>query len=235
MTVTPARLPVIIKLLDKEYFRPRWAPRYEPVEELVYTILSQNTSDVNSERAIASLKARFPDWKDLADADEADIAAAIRSGGLADTKAAYIKQTLSGLLAEHGDLSLSFLERMEDDAAIAYLTRFSGVGIKTASCVLLFAFGRPVMPVDTHVYRVSKRLDFIAEDTTREQAHKLLTAITPAEDIFSFHINLISHGRKICKAGRPLCNQCVIEPLCPSSLAYEEIWGPGEEGSGEGS
>lgn len=232
MIVTPARLPVIIKLLDKEYFRPRWAPRYEPVEELVYTILSQNTSDVNSERALASLRSRFPDWGELAAADEAEIAAVIRSGGLAETKAGYIRQTLSGLLEEQGDLTLSFLERMDDDEAIAYLTQFNGVGVKTASCVLLFAFGRPVMPVDTHVHRVSKRLDFIAEETTREQAHKLLTAIVPDEDIFSFHINLVTHGRKVCKAGRPLCTECVIEALCPSSLAYEEIWGPGEAGNG---
>ncbi len=225
MIVTPARLPVIIKLLDKEYFRPRWAPRYEPVEELVYTILSQNTSDVNSERALASLKAAFPRWRDLAAADEADIAAAIRHGGLADTKAAYIRHTLSGLLDEQGDLSLSFLRDMDDAEAISYLTRFNGVGVKTASCVLLFAFGRSVMPVDTHVYRVSLRLDFIGEDTSRDEAHRLLKAITPPEDIFSFHINLVSHGRKICKAGRPLCGECVIEALCPASLAYEEIWG----------
>lgn len=227
MVVTPARLPVIIKLLNKEYFRPRWAPRYEPVEELVYTILSQNTSDVNSERALAALKSRFPSWNRLAVADEAAVAAAIRSGGLADTKAAFIKQTLSGLLEDQGELTLSFLEGMDDGEAISYLTRFKGVGMKTASCVLLFAFGRPVMPVDTHVYRVSRRLDFISEDTTREQAHRLLTAITPDEDIFSFHINLVTHGRRICKAGKPLCTDCVIEALCPSSLAYEEIWGPG--------
>lgn len=228
MVVTPARLPVIIKLLDKEYFRPRWAPRYPPVEELVYTILSQNTSDTNSERALASLKQSFPRWEQLASAEEVDIAAAIIHGGLADTKARYIKQTLAGLMEEHGDLTLDFLKDMSDSEGIEYLTRFNGVGIKTASCVLLFAYGRPVMPVDTHVYRVSMRLDFIGEGTTRDQAHSLLTAITPPDDIFSFHINLVTHGRKICKAGRPLCTECVIEPLCPSSLAYEEIWGEEE-------
>lgn len=230
MVVTPARLPVIIKLLDKEYFRPRWAPRYEPVEELVYTILSQNTSDVNSERALASLKARFPSWRGLAGADETEIASAIRSGGLADTKAGYIKQTLNGLLDEQGDLGLAFLNDMDDEEAVAYLTRFKGVGVKTAACVLLFALGRPVMPVDTHVYRVSLRLDFIGEGTTAEAAQQLLTAITPPDDIYSFHINLVSHGRKVCKAGRPLCTECVIEALCPSSLAYEEIWGRQDSG-----
>lgn len=229
MTVTPARLPVIIKLLDKEYFRPRWAPRYEPVEELVYTILSQNTSDVNSERALASLKKKFPSWEELAAASRSDIAKSIRAGGLADTKSVYIKDVINGLLEEHGGLDLEFLRLMEDGEAVEYLTRFNGVGIKTASCVLLFAFGRPVMPVDTHVYRVSTRLDFIGEGTSREAAHRLLTAITPDEDIFSFHINLVAHGRRVCGARRPRCTECVIEPLCPSSLAYEEIWGRGKE------
>jgi endonuclease-3 len=225
MVVTPARLPVIIRLLDEEYFRPRWAPRYQPVEELVYTILSQNTSDVNSERALKQLKARFPSWEQVAAAAPEDIAGAIRSGGLADAKSLYIKETLTSLLAEHGNLSLDFLKNMDDNEAIAYLTRFKGVGTKTAACVLLFAFGRPVMPVDTHVYRVTMRLDFIYEGISRDQAHKLLTTITPPDDIYSFHINLVTHGRRVCKAGRPLCTRCVIEPLCPSSLAYEEIWG----------
>lgn len=224
MAVTPARLPVIVRLLDQEYFRPRWAPRFEPVEELVYTILSQNTSDSNSERALQQLKERFPTWEEVAAAPPAAVADAIRHGGLAETKSRFITETLGALLEEQGDLSLDFIKGMTDEQAIGYLTRFRGVGLKTASCVLLFAFGRPVMPVDTHVYRVSLRLDFIGEGTSREQAHALLTAITPPEDIFSFHINLIAHGRRVCKAGRPLCTECVIEPLCPSSLAWEEIW-----------
>ncbi len=227
--VTPARLPVIVGLLDREYFRPRWAPRFQPVEELVYTILSQNPSDTNSEGALRSLEEAFPTWEEVAAAPAAEIAAAIRHGGLAESKSAYIKQVLTALLEEHGDLSLSFIENMSDEEAMSYLTRFRGVGPKTAACVLLFAFGRPVMPVDTHVYRVSRRLDFIGEDMSREQAQRLLTAIVPPEDIFSLHINLVAHGRQVCKAGRPRCTECVIEPLCPSSLAYEEIWGRGEE------
>ncbi len=232
MVVIPARLPVIIRLLDEEYFRPRFSPRYEPVEELVYTILSQNTSDTNSERALTSLRSRYPTWEQVAAADVRDIAAAIRHGGLADTKSVYIKESLNRLLDEQGDLSMDFLERMDDSEAIEYLTRLRGVGLKTASCVLLFALGRPVMPVDTHVHRVSRRLDFIGEDTGRDEAHRILTAITPPEDIFAFHINLVTHGRRTCKAGRPLCGECVVEPLCPSSLAWEEIWG--DEGKGAG-
>lgn len=223
MAVTPARLPVIIRFLDQEYWRPRWAPRYEPVEELVYTILSQNTNDVNSERALASLRAEYPTWEEVAAAPEPGIAAAIKTGGLADAKAKYIKGVLQGLLAEHGDLKMAFLAEMDDREAIAYLTRFTGVGIKTAACVLMFALGRPVMPVDTHVFRVCKRLDFLPEDASREEAHHILNAIVPPDDKYSFHINIVTHGRRVCIAGRPRCDRCVIEPLCPASwLGIEE-------------
>ena len=216
--VVPARLPLIIRFLDEEYFRPRWAPRYPPVEELVFTILSQNTNDINAGRALESLKKKYPDWGQVARAREKSIAAAIRSGGLADTKARYIKTALSGILAGHGDLMLGFLEQMDDRAAIEYLTGFPGVGVKTASCVLMFALGRKVMPVDTHVFRLCGRLDFLPEDATRESAHAILNAIVPDNDKFSFHINLVLHGRKVCKAIRPRCGECVIEPFCPSAI-----------------
>lgn len=215
MAVTPARLPVVIRILDEEYWRPRWAPRFEPVEELVFTILSQNTSDINAERSLESLKEKYPSWENVAKAPIRSIAAAIRSGGLADAKARYIKGALAGLLEEHGDLRMSFLEKMSDSEAIEYLTQFPGVGVKTASCVLLFSLGHPVMPVDTHVFRVCRRLDFIPEDASRELAHKILNAIVPPADIYSFHINLVTHGRQICIAGRPRCDRCVIERLCP--------------------
>ncbi|MFA6001895.1 MAG: endonuclease III [Thermoleophilia bacterium] len=216
--VTPARLPLMIKFLDREYFRPRWAPRYPPTEELVFTILSQNTTDINAGRALESLKKKYPDWEKVSRAPETDIAAAIRSGGLADTKARYIKTVLAGILAEQGDLTLDFLNDMDSREVIEYLTAYPGVGVKTASCVLMFALGRPVMPVDTHVFRLGKRLDFLPEDATRKSAHVILNAIVPQDDKFALHINLVLHGRKICKAGRPLCDECVIEPFCPSAI-----------------
>ncbi len=223
MAVTPARLPVIIRFFDREYWRPRWAPRFEPVEELIFTILSQNTSDVNSERALADLRRKYPEWEQVAAAPVRSIAAAIRSGGLADAKARYIKGVLQGLLQEHGDLKMEFLSSMDDRAAIEYLTKFNGVGIKTAACVLMFSLGRPVMPVDTHVFRVCKRLDFLPEDATREEAHYILNAIVPPDDKYSFHINTVTHGRRVCIAGRPRCDRCVVEPLCPASwLGIEE-------------
>lgn len=216
--VTPARLPVIIRYLDQEYFRPRFAPRYPPVEELVFTILSQNTTDINSVRALDSLRKKYPSWEDASRAPVLEIADAIRMSGIAGPKSRYIKETLSALLAEQGDLKLNFLSRMNDREALDYLTKFPGVGIKTAACVLMFSLGRPVMPVDTHVFRVCKHLDFLPEDATRENAHGILNAIVPEDDRYSFHINLVLHGRKVCKALRPRCGECMIEGLCPGAI-----------------
>jgi endonuclease-3 len=220
MVVTPARLPVIIRYLDKEYFRPRFAPRFPPVEELVFTILAQNTTDVNAGRALESLKKRYPRWEDVAKAQRRGIEASIRSSGIAGPKSRYIKESLSTLLEEHGDLEMGFLSGMDDRDALECLTALPGVGIKTASCVLMFSLGRPVMPVDTHVFRVCKKLDFVPEDATRESAHWILNAIVPPDDKYSFHINLVTHGRKVCKAIRPRCEVCVIEGLCPGALIF---------------
>lgn len=207
-------------LLDREYGRRKWRPRLKPVEELVFTILSQNTTDINAERSLKSLKERFPSWDDVARAPAGSIAAAIRSGGLADAKGRYIRETLRGLLDEHGNLGLDFLKKMDDREALDYLTRFPGVGIKTASCVLLFALGRPVMAVDTHVHRVARRLGFLSRGG-RGPAHGVLAAITPDEDVYSLHVNLVTHGRRVCKARRPRCRQCVLAQLCPSAGEHD--------------
>ena len=215
--VTPARLPVIIRFLDQEYFRPRFSQRFPPVEELVFTILSQNTSDINAGRALEALRDDFASWEEVAAAPAGEIARSIAMSGIAGPKSRYVKETLSGILEEQGDLEMGFLEKMDDTEAMEYLTGFPGVGVKTAACVLMFSLGRPVMPVDTHVFRVCKRLDFIPEDATRVEAHWIMNAIVPAEDKFSFHINLVQHGRKICKP-RPLCGKCVIEGLCPGAV-----------------
>lgn len=216
--VRPARLPVAIRLLDERYGRQEWQPRLGPLDELIFTILTQNTTDINAERALAGLKEAFPEWEAVIEAPPGAIADAIRGGGLADIKARYIRDVLAGIAAEQGGLETGFLEGMSDREAIGYLTRFRGVGIKTASCVLLFALGRPVMPVDTHVYRIMKRLGFVGEDISRDGAHGMLTAITPPEDIYSLHVNLVTHGRQVCRARRPLCRECVIAELCPSEV-----------------
>lgn len=216
--LAPARLPVIIRYLDKEYFRPRFAPRYPPPDELVFTILSQNTTDVNAGRALEKLKDKYPRWEDVAAAPVRSIAAAIKSSGISGPKSRYIKGSLSALVAEHGGVDMEFLKGMDDREALDYLTKLPGVGVKTAACVLMFSLGRPVMPVDTHVFRVCKRLDFLPEDASREEAHWILNAIVPPDDKYSFHINVVTHGRKVCKALRPRCGECVIEGLCPGAI-----------------
>lgn len=213
-----ARLPVVLRLLDECYGRRQWQPRLGPLDELVFTILTQNTTDRNAERTLAKLKEGYPDWGAVIEAPLDEIADAIRGGGLADIKARYIRDVLAGIATEQGGLDTGFLEKMSDREVIGYLIRFRGVGVKTASCVLLFALGRPVMPVDTHVYRVMKRLGFVDDSTSRDAAHGMLTAIIPPADIYSFHVNLVTHGRQVCRARKPRCRECAIAALCPAEV-----------------
>ena len=183
--------------------------------ELVQTILSQNTSDVNTERAFASLWSRFGDWDAILEAPTPSVADAIRSGGLAEIKAPRIKGVLAAIKQDRGELSLEFLADLPLDGARTYLTSLGGVGPKTAACVLLFALGMPALPVDTHVHRVSKRLGLIGERISAEVAHRLLEAAFPPDQTFDVHMLLIRHGRVICKALRPRCEACPLEEICP--------------------
>jgi endonuclease III len=186
-----------------------------PLAELVQTILSQNTSDVNTERAFASLWSRFGDWQAIAAAPTSAIADAIRSGGLAEIKAPRIKGVLEAIQRDRGTLSLDFLAELPLDEARAYLTSLGGVGPKTAACVLLFALGMPALPVDTHVHRVSKRLGLIGERISAEAAHRLLESAIPPAEMYDAHMLLIRHGRVICKALRPRCEVCPLGDVCP--------------------
>ena len=186
----------------------------DPVDELVATILSQNTSDVNSHRAFANLRRRFPRWEQVASARSAAIASAIRSGGLANIKAPRIQRVLNEVRRREGAITLKRLRTMPDREAIAYLTSLPGVGMKTAACVLLFSLGRPVMPVDTHVYRVTRRLGWIPEHTPVERAGFLLEPHIPARRMYGTHICLVWHGRRTCKAQRPRCGACAIRMHC---------------------
>lgn len=181
------------------------------------TILSQNTNDTNRDRAYESLRARFPDWDAVRIAPRVEVEQAIKSAGLWKQKARTLQETLTALYDEQGDLDLSHLEDRTDQEIIEYLTSFRGVGVKTAACVLCFAMGRSYMPVDTHVHRVARRLGLIAERATADQAHELLNrdSSVPPELRFSFHIQLIRHGRAVCRAGRPACDTCVLGGLCP--------------------
>jgi endonuclease III len=206
----------LLDLLRDAYGQPRRSRRLAPVDELVLTILSQNTSDVNTDRAYASLRARFATWEDVAAADPADVVDAIRSGGLANQKGPRIQAVLRELMDEPGGLDLEPLAGLAVDEALGRLTALPGVGKKTGSCVLLFSLNRPVMPVDTHILRIARRLGLVPERATAGETHELLTRITPPERMLEAHLLLIRHGRETCRARTPLCEQCPLLPHCPT-------------------
>jgi endonuclease-3 len=206
-------------ILDETYGRPAWSRRLEPLDELILTVLSQHTSDVNSGRAFAELKARFSTWAQVEEAPTSLVADAIRSAGLAETKAPRIQEILREVRQREGHHSLSRLEEMPTEEARVYLRSLKGVGPKTAACVLIFSLGRPVMPVDTHVHRVSTRLGLIPTGTTADAAHDLLQGLFPQESIYAVHINLIRHGRQVCHARNPECVGCPLLPECPFGQA----------------
>ena len=201
------------------YGRPRNEPHHAPLDELVLTVLSQNTNDRNRDVAYARLRARFRDWTQVAAAPEGDIEEAIRPGGISKVKAQRIKSMLGAIEVETGGLDLGFLATMPRADAIEFLESLPGVGRKTAACVLLFAYDRPEMPVDTHVYRVASRLDLIRPRASFEEAHDVLReAVDPAE-VFELHVNLIRHGRRICSARNPACRECPLLGICPYGKA----------------
>jgi endonuclease III len=207
----------IVTQLEQRYGRPsRTSPRPDPVDELILTILSQNTSDNNTERAFAGLKSAFRDWLAVIDASTDEVIEAIRPGGLANQKAPRIQAVLSQIQSERGNLDLGFLASMPQKDAVQWLVRLPGVGRKTAACVLLFSLNLPVMPVDTHVHRVALRLGLIPAGTTANDAHDLLGDSMTAEETYDAHMLLIKHGRLTCKARDPRCADCVLNQDCPS-------------------
>ncbi len=202
----------------RAHFGPIPALRPErPIDCLVRTILSQNTSDVNSDRAYRGLRRRFRSWDAVRRAPLAEIANAIRSGGLSNIKAPRIRGALETIKQRDGNYSLRALRGMDAGAAIASLTEIKGIGAKTAACVLLFALGMPVMPVDTHVFRVAGRLGWIRPRTRIEAAREDLERIIPAGRILDFHLYLIDLGRAMCRPGRPRCRPCPLSRLCPAA------------------
>lgn len=214
------RLRDAMRRLDAYYGRPVWSPRYEPVDELVYTVLSQNTADVNTERTYATLKTRFPDWGAVRDAPVGRVVDAISLGGLAATKGPRIQRILTAISQRTGAPDLSELATMSDREALQYLQHLPGVGPKTAACVLMFALGRPAMPVDTHVYRVAKRLELLAPGVGVERAHELLTELAGPENVYAVHVNFVAHGRRLCHARRPECVLCPLREICPSAALF---------------
>jgi endonuclease-3 len=212
-----AKLPRVSRLLRQAYGprvpRRRWD---NPLDILIQTLLSQNTSDVNSDRAYTNLRRRFPTWEEAHQASLRELMTAIRSGGLAHIKAVRIKALLEEIWNEQRHFDLSFLRDFSNEEVEAYLGRFKGIGNKTIACVLLFGLGRAAFPVDTHVFRVSRRLGLLNGRPTPEAAQEYLEPHVPPSDRYALHLNLVEHGRRVCKAQRPLCAECVLARLCDS-------------------
>ncbi len=186
----------------------------DPLDELIACVLSQSTSDVNSFRAFDSLKTRFPNWEMAAEAPVGEVADSIRSGGLANSKAPRIQAILRSIATRHGAMKLDFLAELTDEEGMAYLIDLPGVGPKTAAIVLCFALGRPVLPVDTHVFRVAWRLGLIEKKIGEAKAHSVLQAQLQPELSFRFHVAFLTHGRRVCKAPLPNCAACTLTDLC---------------------
>lgn len=232
----------IHELLLSEYGDHPWHPR-DPVATLVSTILSQNTNDVNRDRAFERLRERFPTWDEVRDAPLEELVEAVRPAGLAPTKAPRIQEALRRITEERGErgerregrgergggggkgergkIGLGFLDEMGLGEAREWLLSIPGVGPKTAAIVLLFALGKPAFPVDTHVHRVTRRLGLIPDRTTREKAHQLLEQLAPPEIYYSFHLNLIAHGRAVCHARNPECARCILQNECDFLLTAD--------------
>jgi endonuclease-3 len=210
----PARVGQVLDALERRYGRPRRTRRLDPLSELVLTILSQNTSDTNRDRAFEDLRARFHDWDEAADAPRAAIERAIRKGGLARIKSGVIREVLRRVRAERGRMSLEHLKRQPMEQGRRWLLGLKGVGAKTAACVLLFSCGHPAFPVDTHVHRIARRLGWIPEKASADEAHLLLEGSIPAGRRLAAHVNFITLGRELCRARSPACTDCPLRRNC---------------------
>ena len=207
------RMAEVGRRLAQAYGEPQPSQHRDPVSQLVETILSQNTNDRNRDLAFQRLRARLPTWAQIRDADAALVIDAIRPAGLANQKGPHIQEALRTITRERGDLSLDFLADWPVDRAKAWLSSIKGVGPKTAAIVLLFGLDRPAFPVDTHVHRVTRRLGLIGP-VSREKAHDDLEKLVPPDSYYSFHLNLIRHGRQVCASRRPNCQVCTLHDLC---------------------
>jgi endonuclease-3 len=215
---SPATVREIHRRLAKA-FGPLDPPRtWDPVEELVLTVLSQNTSDLNSGRAFKELRRRYPTWDQLAVAPTSKVADAIRSGGLANIKAPRILAILREIAdREDGRIDLEWMRTAPDAMVRDYLLSLPGVGPKTAACVLAFSLDRPALPVDTHVFRAARRLGMLPDKVGAAKAHDVIEELVPPKLRVAMHVGLIRLGREICRAGRPRCEVCPLAELCPTA------------------
>ena len=200
-------------LLDR-FGPPTWHQPLSPVEELVSTILSQNTNDVNRDRAYARLVDTFDSWEEVRDADEEEVIEAVRTAGLANQKGPRIQNALRIISRERGEINLDFLKDMKTSEAKKWLESLKGVGPKTAAIVLLFALDKPAFPVDTHVHRVTGRLGLLPEGMSADKAHSHLADLFPPETYYQAHLNIIQLGREICQARKPSCPECPLKDIC---------------------
>jgi endonuclease III len=214
MTELAQRALNVHKVLLQAFGEPLWRNPLPPVDELVSTILSQNTNDINRDRAFEALKGKYPNWEAVRDARSEEVIATIRVAGLANQKGPRIQQVLRAITAERGSLDLSFLAGVPLEEARTWLTKFKGVGPKTAAIVLCFSLNRPAFPVDTHIYRVTGRIGLRPEKMTVEQAHPYLESLFPPETYYAAHLNIIRLGREICAARKPNCPVCPVRSLC---------------------
>ncbi len=204
----------IHRRLLEQYGDPAWHTPQPAMDELISTILSQNTNDINRDRAFTRLKQRFITWEHVRDAGREQVIDAIRSAGLANKKGPRIQDILRQITAERGSLDLSFLKELPDDEAWEWLIKFKGVGPKTASIVLLFSLGKTAFPVDTHIQRVTGRIGLRPATMSNEKAHAYLAELFPPETHKAAHLNLIRLGREVCHPRKPACTQCVLNSLC---------------------
>ena len=206
----------VYRTLTTRYGVPAWRRSGPAIDSLIQTILSQNTNDRNSGEGFRCLKKAFPNWTAVEEAPWQRVAAAIRVSGLANIKSRRIKQLLKDLREERGNYSLEFLKKTDPESARKYLLAIPGVGPKTAACVLVFSFGMPVFPVDTHIHRVCKRLGMVGSHTGANKAHDELQELVPAKWVYPLHMLIIRHGRETCHARNPKCPDCCLLSICPA-------------------
>jgi endonuclease-3 len=204
----------ICGILESLFGEPEWPGPSEPLDSLVKTLLSQNTNDKNRDSAYQQLVKRFPTWVDVMNASPPEVAEAIRPAGLANQKSQRLVAILRWVNRKYGRLSLEVLHRMPTERAFQTFTKLKGIGLKTMAVVLMFACGRDVFPVDTHVYRITRRLGLLPSTADAVMAFRLMAPLVPPGKAFSLHMNLLRFGRTVCKAHRPKCPGCPLYGLC---------------------
>ena len=209
-----AKYAPVAAALTQVYGQLDWTRNQDGMDELVSCILSQNTNDINRDRAFDRLKERYPDWESVRFADLDELIDVVRPAGLANQKAPRIQEALGVIHERAGDYNIDFLEDMPLEDARKWLVSLKGIGPKTAAIVLCFAYNRPAFPVDTHIYRVGKRIGFLPAKISANDAHPVMEAIAPPDDYYQFHIQLIQHGRDTCHARKPACDRCAITAHC---------------------